>query len=177
MQENRNEGGRCSWAGILCVAALAMPLVWAGCAAMDDGDTPRVSKGNYMDEGATILVDDPYYTRDEEGLTLLEERKRLSESLDVECEKNALLNQQLLAMREARDQLKKAFDETRSDLVRLNGRIASLQVDLAGRERRIDEIIRENRDILENFVNLKLEKNKVEKELLKIKIAALAGDG
>ena len=163
---------------ILFAAWVWLPLWLCGCLSMNDGmDAPTVSKGHYMDEGATIIVDDPYYAGDEEGLTLLEELQQVSDNLEVECEKNALLNQQLLTMCDARDQIKGEFDQTRTERIRLSEQVAALKMDLAERESKIDQIIRENKDILERLINLKIEKNNVEKELLKIKIAAFSGDG
>ena len=80
-------------------------------------------------------------------------------------------------MREARDQNKEELDQAQAEKIRLSEQVAALKMDIAERESKIDQIIRENKDILERLINLKIEKNKVEKELLKIKIAALSGDG
>ena len=59
----------------------------------------------------------------------------------------------------------------------LNQQIAGLKNQVVERDRKIDSVLHENRDMLERLVNLKIEKNRVEQELLKAKIAALSGDG
>jgi hypothetical protein len=141
----------------------------------EDGQPVKV---HYLDDGSTIRVDDPLFAgEDVSGLTLLEKIKKISEELNVECEKNALLAQELAAMREGRDDIKQQLEEEKRRTIRLNEQIATLKLSLSERETVVDQSRREKRDLMEKLINLKIEKAKVEKELLKIKIAALSGDG
>jgi hypothetical protein len=165
-----------TWIGIgLC----ALVLLTAGCSATQPRvNSPVAEKPHYMDEGATITVEDPAFAGSEgEGLSVLERLKKVTEDLNVECEKNALLAQELVTMREARDALKADLDAARADNIRITEESARLKLQLSDQTTRLDASQRERRDLLEKLVNLKIEKTKVEKELLKIKIAALSGEG
>lgn len=78
---------------------------------------------------------------------------------------------------EERDKLARELEEYRTRNAALTQQIAGLKNQVVERDRKIDSILHENRDMLERLVNLKIEKNRVEQELLKAKIAALSGDG
>jgi hypothetical protein len=162
-----------------CLPFIAV-FILAGCATTGEAGVNKNEpvKVHYLDDGSTIKVDDPLFDgEDVSGLTLLEKIKKISEELNVECEKNALLSQELAAMRQGRDDLQQQLEEEKYNTIKLNEQIAALKLSLSERETAVDQSMREKRDLMEKLINLKIEKAKVEKELLKIKIAALSGEG
>jgi hypothetical protein len=138
---------------------------------------PKVYKAHYLDDGSTLVVNDPFFDGNAGEDSLLEKLQSTTEDLRVECEKNALLRQEVMAVTDARDDLKKELDATREEGMSLNEQIAAMKVEISDRERQMGHLLREKEDLLEKLINLRLEKTKIEKELLKIKIAALSGEG
>lgn len=165
----------------IVVAMVLFMVVGFLCGCRTTSSQAQVSadefKAHYLDKGSTMQVEDEFYTDSEDDLTYLEKIEKLSQNLDVESEKNSLLAQELLTMRDARDQLKKDLEEAKTEMIDLNEEIATMQVSITKQENVLDQTMREKKDLLEKLVNLKIEKAKVEKELLKIKIAALSGEG
>ncbi|MFH1999883.1 MAG: hypothetical protein ABIK28_09390 [Planctomycetota bacterium] len=176
--KRENSGSKITRAALMIIAVSAGFSI--GCTTTPDpaDRSPVEFKAHYLDEGSTMKVEDSGYAGEgDENLTLLEKLKRLSMDLDVESEKNSLLAQELLTMRDARDQIKNDLEETKTRMINLNEEISAMQVNLTKQENELDQSMREKKDLLEKLVNLKIEKAKVEKELLKIKIAALSGEG
>lgn len=166
---------------LLYTAAAALFLAGGllSCATAEkEEERPEVHKAHYLDEGSTIVVGNDFMDGEgTSGDTLLEKLKTVREDLEVECEKNALLAQELITMREARDKLKEQLDASKTRIIELNEEISGLKRSIADQTSAMDEAYREKKDLLEKLVNLKLEKIKLEKEVLKIKIAALSGEG
>ncbi len=147
-----------------------------GCAAPDrESEAPIVCKPHYLDDGSTISVDDTFFSEnDGSGPSLLERLKNLSEKFDAESEKNALLAQELVNTRDARDRLKEELDATKNRSISLSEEIAALKMSLSSQENSLSMAYREKKDLMEKLVNLQIEKANLEKELLKIKIAAFS---
>ncbi|MBU0756051.1 MAG: hypothetical protein KJ645_12985 [Planctomycetes bacterium] len=161
-------------AGISCITLLA-----TGCASTGAQTTPPESvKVHYLDDGSTLRVEDPLSQGEPaDGLSLLEKMKKLSGELNVSNEKNALLAREISTMRSSQNQLQDELEQIRTQSIGLTEQIAAMNVALSERESKLDQSEREKRDLMEKLINLKIEKAKVEKELLKIKIAALSGEG
>lgn len=165
------------WTGFPWIAALLAVLGLAGCQTQARLETPEVSKGHYMDEGATIVVSDALLDENQEWKSLPELLKKTSEDLEVESEKNTMLAQQLMATRDTNDRLQDELEKTKRDRMSLSEEILALKNQLAELEVELKDKMRESKELLEMLVNLKIEKNNMEKELIRIKIASLTGEG
>jgi hypothetical protein len=161
------------------LGALLIVCSLGGCAATSVPIEPQETVSvHYLDDGSTLRVEDTLFEGGpDEGLSLLEKIKKVSEELNVSSEKNALLARELAAMRGNREKLEEDLSQAKEQMIALNGEIAALKVTLTERDAQLDQTDREKRDLMEKLINLKIEKAKVEKELLKIKIAALSGEG
>lgn len=161
------------------IGSLLIACSLVGCASTGpETNAPENVNVHYLDDGSTLRVEDAYYEGEPtEGLSLLEKMKKVSAELNVSSEKNALLAQELAAMRNDRAKLEENLGDVRGQMIVLNGEIAALKATLSERDAELDNADREKRDLMEKLINLKIEKAKVEKELLKIKIAALSGEG